>query len=230
MILLSAVLAGLLAGLLRARWQNKAWQAPELKHVWLVVVAFLPQLVVFYLPGWRAHLPDSIVAACLVGSQVGLLAFCLLNRRQNGMLILAGGLVLNLLVIVANGGFMPLSTETAAQLIPGRLLSGLKVGSPLGAGSKDILLAPGQIVFPWLADRFVLPGPFPYRFAFSIGDVFIGVGAFLFLSMQPSLQRGNIQHVSKPNDQYADDSPKRAPGADGSEPPAGSSADQQPVL
>jgi MFS family permease len=230
MILLTAVLAGLLAGLLRARSQNKAWQLPELKYIWLVVVSFVPQLLVFYLPGWRAHLPDVLVAVCLVGSQVGLLIFCLLNRRQKGMLILAGGLLLNLLVIVANGGFMPLSTETVAQWVPEQVLRGLKVGSPLGAGSKDILLAPAQIIFPWLADRFVVPGWFPYQFVFSIGDVFIGVGAFLLLSMQPTLQRGSIEHVSKPDDQYPDDSPKRAPGADGSEPLAGSGADQQPVL
>jgi hypothetical protein len=229
-ILLTAVLVGLLAGFLRARLQQQSWQLPELKHVWLVVAAFLPQLLIFYLPGWRTHLPDFVSAVCLVGSQVGLLVFCLLNWRQKGMLILAGGLALNLLAITANGGFMPLSTETAAQLIPERLLHNLNVGSPLGAGSKDILLAPEQIVFPWLVDRFLPPGWFPYRFAFSSGDIFIGMGAFLLLSMQPNRQKGSVSHVSKPDDQYPNDSPECARGADGSEPPACSGADQQPVL
>jgi len=185
-ILLIAVFAGLLVGLLRSRLQHQAWQLPELRHVWLVVVAFIPQLLIFYLPGWRDQIPESAVSAGLVTSQLGLLVFCLLNWKYNGILVLAGGLALNLFVIVVNGGFMPLSTETAAQLMSQRFLDTLKVGSPLGAGSKDILLAPQQIIFPWLADRFVIPAGFLYRFAFSIGDVFIGLGAFLLLSLQPN--------------------------------------------
>jgi len=229
-ILLTAVLAGLFAGLLRAKWKKQSWRPPELQHVWLVSVAFLPQLLVFYLPGWRAHLPDTLVAASLVGSQVGLLVFCLLNRHQIGMMVLAVGLLLNLLVITANGGFMPLSTETAAQLIPQHILRSLELGSPLGAGSKDILLTPDAIVFPWLADRFLPPGWFPYRFAFSIGDVFIALGAFLLLSMQPNRQKGSDRNVSKSNDQTSGDGSENAPGTDGSEPPARSGADQQPVL
>jgi len=229
-ILLIAIIAGLCAGLLRARWQHQPWQPPELKYLWLVVLAFAPQLLVFYLPGWRAQLPDVVVGVCLVGSQVGLLVFCLLNRRHNGMLILAGGLALNLLVIVANGGFMPLGTDTAARLMPAQVLQGLKIGSPLGGHSKDILLAPGQIVFPWLADRFMPPSWFQYQFAFSMGDVFIGMGAFLLLSMQPKRQKGNTQHVSEPDDQNTDDGPEGQPGADGSEPPTCGGPDQQAVL
>jgi hypothetical protein len=145
-------------------------------------------------------------------------------------MVLAAGLLLNLLVITVNGGFMPLGTDTAAQLIPEHYLRGLEVGSPLGARSKDILLAPDGIVFPWLADRFLTPAWFPYRFAFSIGDVFISLGAFLLLSMQPNWQKGNVRHVSKPDDQSPTDGSKNALGTDGNEPPARGSADQQPVL
>lgn len=182
MILLIAILAGLLVGQLRARLAGSTWQAPQLHHTWLVLVAFLPQFFAFYLPASRNHIPDTLAAVCLVSSQVGLLIFCLLNRHQSGIVILGIGLFLNLLVISANGGFMPLSMETAAQLIPEHIFRDIKIGSRLGASSKDIFLPFDDMVFPWLSDRF--PAWFPYRFAFSIGDLFISLGAYLVFATQ----------------------------------------------
>jgi hypothetical protein len=177
MILLTAILVGLLVGQLRARQVGSAWQVPELQHSWLVPVAFLPQFFAFYLPASRERIPDAVAAICLVSSQIGLLIFCLLNRHQGGLKILGAGLLLNLLVITANGGFMPLSMETAEQLIPKHILENMKIGSRLDASSKDILLPFDAMVFPWLSDRF--PAWFPYRFAFSLGDLIVGMGAYL---------------------------------------------------
>jgi hypothetical protein len=211
-ILLTAVLAGLLVGLLRARWAEKTWQFPQLRHSWLVLIAFLPQLFAFYLPVSRDYISVSLAAVCLVGSQVGLLLFCLLNRQQTWILILAAGLFLNLLVITANGGFMPLSTQTAAQLIPEHILQNIKIGSRLGASSKDILLPLDAMAFPWLSDRFLPPAWFPYQFAFSIGDIFIGLGAFFLLSVQS----GSLKNREKGSFRYAN-GPSGDPARDSSE-------------
>jgi hypothetical protein len=203
-ILLPAVLAGLLAGLLRARWAEKTWQPPELRYSWLALVAFLPQFFAFYLPASREHISASLAAACLIGSQAGLMFFCVLNRNLPGMPVLATGLFLNLLVITFNGGFMPLSTQAAAQLIPEHILQNIKIGSRLGTSSKDILLPFDAMVFPWLSDRLLPPAWFPYRFAFSIGDILIALGAFLLLSIQPDFlknrQKGSFIHVNEPSD------------------------------
>ncbi len=182
MILVTALIAGYLAGLCWAKWRKTNWQPPVLRSFWLIFVAFLPQVFAFYLPGVRNQIAAPVAAVCLVTSQVGLLLFCLLNRRLPGMYILAFGLLLNLAVISANGGLMPISTLTAAHLIPAQKLAGLEIGGRFGA-SKDILLLPETIVFPWLADRFLPPGWSPYQFAFSLGDVFIGAGAFLMLAL-----------------------------------------------
>ena len=184
MILGIAVAAGYLTGLLRAKLTSAPWQVPALNHLWLVPLAFLPQLLAFYWPGTRSQMADSLVSICLIASQAGLLLFCLLNWQLPGLLVLSFGLLLNLIVIVANGGFMPLSTQTAAQLVSAQTFNSLEPGSRVGV-SKDILLSPDAIVFPWLADRFVPPAGFPYRFAFSLGDVFIGMGAFLLLAFAP---------------------------------------------
>ena len=187
MVLGIAVAAGYLTGLLRAKLTSVPWQVPTLKYLWLVPVFFLPQLLAFYWPGMRSQMADSLVSICLIVSQAGLLFFCLLNWRLPGLLVLSLGLLLNLIVIVANGGFMPLSTQTAAQLVSMQTLNSLELGSRVGV-SKDILLSPASIVFPWLADRFVPPAGFPYRFAFSLGDIFIGMGAFLLLASAPKAE------------------------------------------
>jgi ABC-type phosphate transport system permease subunit len=145
-----------------------------------VLVAFLPQLFAFYLPFTRSQVSDRLAAICLVGSQMGLLLFCWLNRRSAGIPLLAGGLILNLLAICANGGLMPLSIDTAARFLPADVLQKLQVGSRFST-SKDILLPTPSVVFPWFADRFVSPAWFQYRFVFSLGDILVSLGAFWLL-------------------------------------------------
>jgi hypothetical protein len=112
------------------------------------------------------------------------------------------GLFLNLIVIISNGGFMPISTLTAAHLVPAQTLANLEISGRFGVG-KDILLLPEMINLPWLADRFVPPSWFPYQFAFSLGDVFIGIGAYLLLALSPksvsTLTKGSFRNVNQPN-------------------------------
>lgn len=201
MILGAAVIAGILAGMCIAGWKKKPWQLPAFRHAWLVVVFFLPQLLTFYLPTTRNLFPAPFAAASLVISQLGLLTFCILNWRLAGMPILTIGLLLNLVVILANGGLMPISPDTVARLVSPEVLARLQVGERLGA-SKDILLAPDAILFPWLADRFAPPDWLPYRFAFSLGDILIGLGAFILLAFPTvkaaSSQKGNFSYVNQP--------------------------------
>jgi hypothetical protein len=202
MILFFAVAAGFLAGLIRAKKEQTLWQTPELKYLWLVPIFFLPQLMAFYLPGIRNQMSDSLVSICLVSSQLGLIIFCLLNRQLPGMPVLTLGLFFNLIAIITNRGFMPISTLTAANLVPAQALANLEIGSRFGVG-KDILLLREMIVFPWLADQFVPPHWFPYQFAFSLGDIFIGVGAFLLLASSPksisTLTKGSFRDVNQSN-------------------------------
>lgn len=116
MILLTAIVIGLLVGVGRARWQHRPYRAPELKFIWLAVAAFIPQLIVGYVPATRDVLPDWLVGVLLSTSLIAFLAFIWINRRLPGMPVLFVGMALNLLVMLANGGWMPISPATASHL------------------------------------------------------------------------------------------------------------------
>ena len=182
MILLAALVAGLVTGLALARWRGYSYQAPNLKHLWLVFAAFLPQYIVFYVSGDR----QNVSALLLPLSQALLLIFAWLNRQLPGMMILLLGTALNFTVIAANRGFMPISPQTASHLVPHAVLENIQPGERFG--TKDILLPTEDTRFEWLADRFLPPAWSAYQVAFSFGDVLIAFGVFLLLARQGLLQ------------------------------------------
>lgn len=180
MILWLGLGVGLVTGLGWSRWRGHPYRSPTLNHLWLVFLGFLPQLLVIYIGNNFATVPDWLAALSIVTSQLLLLIFAWLNRHLPGMSILIAGLVLNFAVILANGGFMPINPTTAERLIGPERIASLELGSRIG--DKDILLLANETRLEWLADRFLPPVWSPYQVAFSLGDVFIAIGAFGILA------------------------------------------------
>ncbi len=180
MILLIAVLLGLLAGWVRAWYGGRHFAIPELHLSWLASVAFIPQWVAFFGAATRSYFSDRGAAVALVTSQLLLSAFGLANRHHPAFKLLILGLLLNLAVITANGGLMPISPETVRRLLPDtpdeRWQSGKRFGH-----TKDRVLAEADTTFPWLSDRFILAGWLPNRVAYSVGDILLAVGTCWFL-------------------------------------------------
>ena len=177
MILIVAVIFGLVAGLLRAWLTGHTYQPPNLKYIWLVFLAYIPQFFAFYLPVTRSVFPDSWIPVTLIVTQLILLVFVWSNRTQPGFWLLGLGLLLNFLVMMLNGGMMPLSPENANKLIPAGMTVDLQIGQRVGSG-KDILLSIAQTRLWFLADTFTLPQWLGYPLAFSTGDIVLSIGAF----------------------------------------------------
>lgn len=183
MILLIGVVVGLLCGFLRATLGKRAYQPYTLHFVWLVLLAMAAQWLVLSFPLTRASMPDYVVQLTLVLSQLTLLVFVIGNRKTPGFWLLGLGLVLNLTVIVLNGGLMPTTPETATWLSPDTPANSWQIGERFGY-SKDIVLPRAETNLWFLSDQFRTPSWMAYRVAFSLGDIFITVGAFwLFWSI-----------------------------------------------
>ena len=181
MILVAAVLIGLAAGLCRAWIKKRTYRVFELRYPILVLLAFVPQYVAYFSPGLRETISNQTVAILQVSSLVLLLLFSILNIQKPGFWPIITGFLLNFLVIVFNGGFMPISPETAAKMVKGTEMT-WKIGERYGF-SKDFVLSPETTRLAFLSDRFTIQRFMGFNIAFSLGDVLIALGVIGLLWM-----------------------------------------------
>jgi hypothetical protein len=156
---------------------GRSVQKVEFRLIGLVPAAVIPQLLAFYFPATRIWLPDLLAPVILVWSQLVLLGFVLFNLRRPGMWLLGLGLTMNFVVILVNGGMMPLAPQTASRLSSIDLWA---AGARFGPG-KSVVVPTQSTFFGNLADRILLPEWFPYQAAYSLGDILIVAGALVLL-------------------------------------------------
>ncbi len=178
MIFAIAIFLGLIAGLILAKVKSNEFVLPRLKNLWIILLGFLPQALIFFVPVTRDLIPDQLVPAILIGSQLILLTFVWFNRKQTGIWIMGIGLLLNLIVISVNKGWMPISPET---------LNGLQVSPETWqvwqrhGYSKDMVIPLESTRIWFLSDVFRINFNDFYKVAFSLGDIMISGGIFTFL-------------------------------------------------
>jgi hypothetical protein len=175
MILAFAVAVGLAGAFLRYRSDalNRIAALP-LRFAWILLLAIILQIPLLRAPAVSPH-ELRLQQALLLLSYLLLVAFVILNRRNPGIRVVGAGLGLNLLAILANGGFMPVTAQTLVRINPGSQLQDWSAGMHY-PGSKDVIRLPQEIYFWVFSDLLVLPSPFPLPTAFSLGDLVIAVG------------------------------------------------------
>ncbi len=178
MILLLALAAAFVLAYLRGgRFSNLS--SLPLRGSGLVLAAFMIQAAIVYLTPTVTPV-DSLRVELYALSYILLGAFVIWNRHISGVWVLGLGLVANAAVILANGGYMPMTYEALVATGKSHMVTGSEPGTYL-AGSKDILL-PLQATRLWfLSDIFVIPPPFPIPSVFSIGDAIIALGLLWFV-------------------------------------------------
>jgi hypothetical protein len=173
MLLLYSIAAGLLIGRL-AGGRVDGLTRVRFRLVPLALGGLLFQLLLFSAP--VTERVGSAGPSLYVISTLAVFVALLANVRLPGFWILALGAGLNLLVIVANGGWMPSSPEAWMQL------NGM-ASVPVEDYTNSMLIGPGT-AFAALGDIFVFPRPLPLANVFSLGDALIAVGAIVFLVRQ----------------------------------------------
>jgi hypothetical protein len=145
----------------------------------LVFASLAVQLAVF--TPLRDQVPDSYVVPLHLLSYALIFGFFVLNLRVPGFWLVGFGVISNLVVIVANGGRMPVSLETWRA-------TGGDVSLLVRRGFDDnnVLAGPGTHL-GWLGDVFALPSGVPFAAAISIGDIAIllGMVAFVYRACAP---------------------------------------------
>jgi hypothetical protein len=132
------------------------------------------QIAVFTLQNRISLLADLSGYIFILVYVVGLW-FLYLNRTHQGFMVIFIGVLLNFLVMAANGGRMPVSVEAAAVLDP-HYIDALRQGL---YGKHIILDETTKLGF--LADIIPLSPPYPRTQVISIGDVIMNIGIFFFI-------------------------------------------------
>jgi Family of unknown function (DUF5317) len=155
-----------IAPLLGGSWKRLAHL--RVKHVWIFYIAIVMQLVAFPVKVMPWHTSDRIGVVLWLVSYAFFAVGIAANFRLPGIPFIAAGLVSNLLAIVSNGGHMP--------ALPSALRG---AGLHFTKSRNSAELASPHI--SWLVDRWAAPSWIPWANVFSVGDVLIAVGGFLFV-------------------------------------------------
>ena len=137
----------------------------------LIFIALLMQGLVLADFNLKTAYLSSIYSLLYIGSFILLLAFIYLHRANKGLPIIGAGIFLNLLVIAANGGTMPVEGTSIPSDVFYALASGEK--SPFYSLMNE------NTKLAFLGDRISLE----YRpnQLLSVGDLVIATGVFFFV-------------------------------------------------
>ncbi len=178
MLALSAVVAGIFLGLALGGNARNLGTVKFCGGTYLVLGVLL-QILVRLLPGIATRALGPTLPYAYPISLGFVLAFIWSNRRLGrAVWLILAGCGLNVAVILANSGRMPVSLP-ALQLLG---YDGLVRILQAGASGTHVILTAGATRLPYLADLFALR---PLRFAgvFSVGDILLVPGV-LWLTVQ----------------------------------------------
>ncbi|TLS53630.1 hypothetical protein FE782_04990 [Paenibacillus antri] len=171
------IVIGLIVGLIRGGVFGALRGLSRLKLVagWVFPALLVFQFVYFYFQGRNEALQQYTGISIMVIYVIGLL-FVGLNHKQPGFKTIFVGVFLNFLVMVLNGGAMPVSLEAASTL-------GSYYADMLQ--NNDVVYKHAKLMedtrLPFLGDIIPIVAPYPRQVIISIGDIVMNVGIFMFL-------------------------------------------------
>ncbi|GAB4116783.1 MAG: hypothetical protein Kow00103_12900 [Candidatus Caldatribacteriota bacterium] len=175
MLYLYLLIFSIAVGIIRkGKYQNLT--QISLQKVELILAAFLIQAILIFLASRQINLIIHYGNFLFIFSYLILLIAVWYNYELKGMNLIFLGVLLNFLVILFNGGHMPVLMESLNRVGLENFARSLQEGD-----SITHILINNKTLFKFLADVIPLPPPFPDPSVISIGDFLMFCGVFIFI-------------------------------------------------
>ncbi len=172
-LVFDGLIFSLIIGFLR-RGTLKGIADIHLKFGWMFPILLVVQFLIYSFQEQYELLGHISGYLFMIIYIVGLL-FLFLNRHYQGVWIIFIGVLLNFIVMLLNGGRMPVSLEASIILDP-MYAEALKNGMY----AKHTILT-DHTTFGFLGDIIPITSPYPRDQVISIGDVVMNIGIFVFI-------------------------------------------------
>ncbi len=172
MLYVYIVVISIIIGLFR-NGQLSSLSQISLKRIELIVLACLIQAGLIFLGSKKVKFISDYSSFMIIFSYIVLLSAVWSNLKLKGMKIIAAGIMLNFIVIVVNGGHMPVLLNSLYKAELNDFALALKEGIYV-----THTLITEKTLFAFLADIFPLSSPFPDPSVVSAGDFLMFYGVF----------------------------------------------------
>ncbi|WP_276352108.1 DUF5317 domain-containing protein [Cohnella caldifontis] len=189
------IVIGLIVGFLRAGWRNgiTALSQIRIKGGLIFPILLATQFLLYLLHDNVSFIQQYNGYMFMLVYAAGLYVL-VINRKEKGFWWIFAGVALNFLVMLVNGGKMPVSVEAASVLDP-IYVDMLKSGD---VSTKHAMLD-NSTVLPFLGDIIPLTKPYPRTQAISIGDVVMNVGIFIYLQHAMASRKMGLSLLNQNN-------------------------------
>jgi len=172
MLYVYIIIISIIIGMLRNGKLSSLSQI-SLKRIELIVLAYLIQAGLIFLGSKKVKFVLDYSSYMIIFSYVVLLLAVWYNKKLKGIKIIALGIIFNFIVIVANGGHMPILLSSLYKAGLNDFTLVLKEGIYI----THVLISE-KTLFGFLADVIPLPPPFPDPSVVSVGDILMFYGVF----------------------------------------------------
>lgn len=178
-MLAEGILIGLIVGFL-LKGKIKPFETIEIRFWYLIVGSGLLEIGANYIrknevgPIWEIVDQYVLILKIII---YGLIIFALImNLNFKGMKTTLLGVILNAIVVIANGGRMPVEIDSIMDKVAIEAIEVLKSGSDL---AHTVLVESTR--FKVLGDIIHVLKPYPLPKSISVGDILMSLGIMIFI-------------------------------------------------
>ncbi|MFY9213723.1 MAG: DUF5317 domain-containing protein [Tissierellaceae bacterium] len=192
-MVIEPVLLSIIVGKLRKGKFNNL-EKIYLRGWYLLLIAALTQFLSSLMKGYGIRIGglefEDYFYYIHIASYLLMLVCIVLNLKKKSMKLFLIGLILNFIVIFANGGKMPVSLTG---------IKGIKEEVAVELPMSDFDIKHQAVTpdtkFVYLADIILIPEPYPLPKILSLGDIFIMGGLFVFLQEAMLMEKDELGKI-----------------------------------